>query len=115
MTGNKILTLLQEIIDNIVRIETITKKITYEKFLEDDETYLATIEMIEKISAAGKDVPTIVRVRYSLIPWNEISGLRQAVNHGNLGTDPVKVWSVATDYLQVLKPQLEQMIEEYCR
>jgi uncharacterized protein with HEPN domain len=115
MTGNKILKSLQEIIDYIAQIENITKKTTYEKFLEDDESYLATVEIIEKISTAGKSVPTIVRVRYSLIPWNEISGLRQTVNHGNLGTDPIKVWTVATEYLQILKPQLEQMIEEYCR
>jgi uncharacterized protein with HEPN domain len=115
MTGSKILNSLQEILDHIARIEGLTKEITYEKFLEDDDSYLATVENIEKIANAGKNVPTIVRVRYSLIPWNEIAALRQTVNRGNLGTDPVKVWSVATDYLQVLKPQLEQMIKEYGR
>lgn len=113
MSGQKILAVLREMLNNITRIEALTKNITYETFIDDDETYLATVECIERIAQAGAGVPTIVRAKYALIPWNRIAGLRQAINKANLGTDPVKVWEVSTDYLQVLKPQLEQMIKEY--
>lgn len=113
MGGQKILTVLREILDNISQIEELTKSITYDTFIDDDETYLATVECIERIATAGMSIPTIVRAKYSLIPWTKIGALRQTINKANLGTDPVKVWTVATDYLQVLKPQLEQMIKEY--
>jgi uncharacterized protein with HEPN domain len=113
MSGQKIITILKDILDNIYQIEKLTKNLAYDNFIDDDETYLATVECIERIANAGMSVPTIVRAKYSLIPWSKIAAVRQIVNKANLGTDPVKVWEVATDYLQVLKPQLEQMIKEY--
>lgn len=113
MKGKNIPVLLQEMLDNINRIRLLTNEFTYEDFLDNDKTYIATVECIKKISDAAERIPTIVRVKYTFISWNTIAGLFATVNRPDLGTDPVKVWKVATEYLPVTKSQIEQMIDEY--
>jgi len=112
MKGRNIPVLLQEIVDNINYIRQLTKGITYEEFLNNDPVYIATIESITKISGAAEQMPTIVRVKHSLIPWNAIAGLSAGIRSTGPGTDPVKVWKAATEYLPGIKPQIEQMLDE---
>lgn len=112
MKGRNIPVLLQEIVDNINHIRQLTKEITYEEFLDNDLAYIATVECIKKISGAAEQIPTIVRVKHSLIPWETIAGLFAGILGTEPGTDPVKVWKAATEYLPSIKPRIEQMLDE---
>ena len=112
MKGRNIPVLLQEIVDNINHIRQLTKEISYEEFLDNDLAYIATMECIKKISGAAEQIPTIVRVKHSLIPWDVTAGLFAGVRSTDTGTDPVKVWKAATEYLPAIKPRIEQMLDE---
>jgi uncharacterized protein with HEPN domain len=111
--GRNIPVLLQEIVDNINRIRELTKEITYNEFLENDLAYIGTTECIKKISEASEQMPTIVRVKHTLIPWTGLAGLYAGISQTDLGTDPVQVWKAGTEYLPGIKPRVKQMLEEY--
>jgi len=113
MKGRNIPILLQEIVDNINNIRQLTIEITYEDFVNNDLAYIATIECIKKISDAAEQIPTIVRVKHSLIPWTALAGLYTEIHKSGLGTDPVRVWKTATEYLPGLKPRIAQMLDEF--
>lgn len=113
MKGRNIPILLQEIVDNINRTRQLTKEITYEDFVDNDLAYIATTECIKKISEASEQMPTIVRVKHSLIPWTALAGLDAGIRKTDLGTDPVSVWKIATEYLPGIKPRIEQMLDEF--
>ena len=112
MKGRNIPILLEEIVDNINSSRQLTKEITYEEFVDNDLAYIATIECIKKISDAAEQMPTIVRVKHSLIPWSALAGLYAGTRKTDLGTDPVSVWKIATEYLPGLKPRMIQMLDE---
>jgi len=113
MKGRNIPILLEEIVDNINHIRQLTKEITYEEFVNNDLAYIATIECIKKISDAAEQMPTIVRVKHSLIPWTALTGLYAGIRKTDLGTDPLSVWKIATEYLTGLKPRIVQMLDEF--
>ena len=110
MKGRNIPILLEEIVDNINRSRQLTKEITYEEFVNNDLAYIATIECIKKISDAAEQMPTIVRVKHSLIPWSALAGLYAGIRKTDLGTDPVSVWKIAAEYLPGIKPRIVQML-----
>ncbi|GAB6285604.1 MAG: DUF86 domain-containing protein [Methanoregula sp.] len=113
MKGRHISILLKEILDNINRIRQLTNAVTYEELLDDDTKYIAIVECIKKISAAVEQIPTIVRVKQTLIPWTALAGLTGAISRPDLGTSPETVWKIATEYLPGLKPRIEQMYDEF--
>jgi len=113
MKGRNIPILLKEIVDNINHIRQLTQEITYEDLLDDDTTYITTVECIKKIAGAAEQMPTIVRVKHSLIPWNTLASLTTAIGRPDLGTNPETVWKMATEYLPAIKPRIEQMFDEF--
>jgi uncharacterized protein with HEPN domain len=113
MKGRNIPILLNEILDNINRIRQLTQEITYEDLLDDDTTYITTVECIKMIAGAAEQMPTIVRVKHSLIPWNILAGMTAAISRQDLGTNPETVWKIATEYLPGIKPRIDQMFNEF--
>ncbi|MCX6689084.1 MAG: DUF86 domain-containing protein [Methanoregula sp.] len=113
MKGKNIPILLKDIVDNINHIRQLTQEITYEDLLDDDTTYITTVECIKKIAGAAEQIPTIVRVKHSLIPWTTLTGLTTTISRQDLGTNPETVWKLATEYLPGIKPRIEQMYDEF--
>jgi uncharacterized protein with HEPN domain len=113
MKGRNIPILLKEIVDNINHIRQLTQEISYEDLLDDDTKYITTVECIKKIAFAAEQVPTIVRVKHSLIPWNALVNLTTEISRPDLGTNPEAVWKLATEYLPGIKPRIEQMFDEF--
>lgn len=103
---------LNDILENIGRIERFTKGISYEQFRADEKTYFATLQCVEIIGEAAKHIPASVRSHHPEVPWNDMAGMRDKLIHSYFGTDPLSVWKVVSDDLRDLKPLIEKAVKD---
>ncbi|MGA2104687.1 DUF86 domain-containing protein [Methanoregula sp.] len=104
--------LLREILAEMIRISQLTSCRQYEDFYRDEKDYASLAGSLKIISERVRHVPTIIRVKYALIPWNELSELEEKIT----GTDPVNrpklLWKIATETLPRIRPVLENLEKE---
>ncbi len=65
------------ILDAILEIEEYTKKITFEKFQQNNMMQNACIRLLEVIGEASNHITENIREQYPEIEWREITDLRK--------------------------------------
>jgi len=103
--------LLQDIMDEIERIERFTSSLSFEEFKKDDLVYYATLRCLEIIGEAVKALPEDLKGRYD-VEWRKIAGLRDVIIHGYFGIDPEIIWDVVKRKIPELKVVVEAMLAE---
>lgn len=103
---------VKDILDAIDKIEEFIGNMEYGEFIQDDKTSTAVVKKIEIIGEAIKNIPRDVRVKYKVIPWKDIVGMRNKITHAYFGIDYEIVWNVVKEKLPALKIQVEQVLKE---
>ena len=83
MSGRNTLELLNGILTGITTISQLTEGYQYEDFLRDEPTYAKVTASVRSIDEMAHQIPTIIRVKYALLPWKELSALEEAVAHAD--------------------------------
>ena len=104
--------LLQEILDEIERIERFTSDVSLEDFTSDDMVYYATLRCLEIIGEAVKGLPKDLREAHQEIDWRKIAGLRDIITHAYFGIDPEIIWDVVKRKTPELKAVVNSMLFE---
>lgn len=99
---------LKDIKDALEKIEKFTVGLDFESFVKDDKTTFAVIRALEIMGEAARKVPKSVRTRYTIIPWQDMAGMRDKLIHDYFGVDLRVVWKT----LQIDLPPLKRIIEE---
>jgi uncharacterized protein with HEPN domain len=86
---------LQNIVDNLVKVENFVEGMDFEEFLEDEKTCYSVIWALEIIGEAVKKVPAAVRRRNPRVPWKDMAGMRYRLIHGYFGVDNEILWKTA--------------------
>jgi uncharacterized protein with HEPN domain len=102
---------LRDIIEMMGKIETFTRGIDFDDFVQDDKTYLAVVQALEIIGEAAKHISPALRNRYPHVPWKRMAGMRDRLVHAYFGTDAKIVWETATALIPTLKPQVVQVFD----
>jgi uncharacterized protein with HEPN domain len=102
---------LRDIIEMMSKIETFTREIDFDVFVQDDKTYLAVVQALEIIGEAAKHISPALRKRYPHVPWKRMAGMRDKLIHAYFGTDAKVVWETATGLIPTLKPQVVQVLD----
>ena len=89
----------RDIIERMNKIETFTRGIDFDVFVQDDKTYLAVVRALEIIGEAAKHILPALRKRYPHVPWKRMAGMRDKLIHAYFGTDAKVVWKTATAML----------------
>lgn len=103
---------IRHIADAIARIERYVGDIDdYEVFCSDEKTHDAVIRQLEIIGEASKRVSSDSRAKAVLIPWKDMSGMRDKLIHDYFGVDLFAVWKAAKEDVPVLKKEISGMLK----
>lgn len=102
---------LQDILDAMLAIEQFVEGISFDEFKTDDKTSSAVIRKFEIIGEAAKQIPEEIRNKYPLIPWKEMSGLRDRLIHFYFGIKYELVWYTIKDVIPQVKPAIQEILK----
>lgn len=93
---------LQDILDAIAAIEKYTNR-GRQVFDNEELIQVWIIYHLQIIGEAANDLSKVLKNQYSVIPWQQIIGLRNLLVHEYFRIDKQLVWDIATKDLPLLK------------
>jgi uncharacterized protein with HEPN domain len=78
---------LHDIIKSAEKILSHTNNLSFETFSEDEWTLDAVVRNFTIIGEAAKNIPEEVKLKYPVIPWLDISDMRNILVHQYFGID----------------------------
>ncbi len=103
---------LEHIRDAIARIRLYMDGVSREAFFRNPEKQDAVIRQLEIVGEASRHLQESLRIRYNMIPWRAIIGMRNRISHDYLNVDLSIVWDVVTTDLTNLEEQIQQILKE---
>jgi uncharacterized protein with HEPN domain len=101
---------LEDLLLAMNRIGEYIEGISFVDFKKDYKTVDTVIRNFEIIGEASKNLPEIIKEKYSDVPWGEMYLLRNKVSHEYFGIDYVIIWDLAVNYLPENKKQIEKIL-----
>jgi len=103
---------LTHILNSIIKIEKITRELSYGQYLEDWIKQDAIIRNFEIIGEASKQIDEDFKLKYYEVPWKYASGMRNYLIHEYFNVDYDEVWKTLKQDLPAFKIQIEQIIKD---
>ena len=102
--------LVQDIIDAIARIQGYVHDLSLDEFQQDRKTLDAVERNFIIIGEASGQMPRQVRDKFPLVPWRDMSDMRNYVAHNYWGIEVQQVW----DTIHLDLPGLVPMLKKRC-
>ncbi len=106
------LVFIKHIMEAIELIESFSKEINRDVFLEDKMKQSAIIRQLEIIGESSKNIPESYKNRYPSIPWHEMAGMRDKLIHNYFGVDLNLVYDIVKKEIPKLKIKIKRIISE---
>lgn len=103
---------LEHIMDSIRAIESFTYGIKEDDFYQNREKFDAVVRNLEIIGEASRHIDEEFRSKYSIIPWREITGMRDNLIHEYFGVDKVEVWHTIKNDIPELKKNIKYLLTQ---
>ena len=102
---------LQHILDAILEIESYTRQVSFDDFVENSMMRFASIKQLEIIGEAANSLTDEFKRRFSNIEWRTIIGLRNILVHHYFGIDDNVVWRIIQKDIPELKMKVVEIVE----
>ena len=103
---------LRHIYDECTFLQTKYNENTFESFNNDRVLMYAVCRSLEIIGEATKNVSDELRIKYPLVEWKKMAGIRDKIIHDYLGVDYEVVWKTIEDKIPSLQEWMEIIIEK---
>ena len=103
---------LKHIADECAYIISVTGNLSKDEFLNDETLKRATIRSLEIIGEATKKIPADFKVKWDLIQWKNMAGMRDRLIHDYLGINYSIVWDVIKNKIPELSKQIQEVLSE---
>jgi len=103
---------IKDILQNMRDAGEFIQGLSYGQFVADKRTFNAVVRSLEVIGEAAKNVPDEIRVKYPLVPWKEMAGMRDKVIHFYFGVDQEAIWITVKDRMPAIRPLIEQILKD---
>lgn len=94
---------LEDILENIARIERFTASLDAESFPNDEEALFAVQYALLVISEAARRLGDDAERLCPDVPWREIRGIGNWLRHGYDRIDPTVIWNTVQNDLRPLQ------------
>jgi uncharacterized protein with HEPN domain len=98
---------LEDILENIDRIEEYTSGYDYARFLRDRLCRDAVERCLLRIPEAAKKLEGLVEILAPDIPWSNIRAVGNVLRHEYDDVDQAIIWKIVTDGLPPLRSAVE--------
>jgi len=85
---------------------------SFEGFYSDEEKKRAVVRSLEIIGEATKNIPVDFKLKWTIVEWKQMSGMRDRLIHDYFGVDYYIVWDVVRNKIPGLKESIESIIKE---
>ncbi|MHA1519145.1 MAG: HepT-like ribonuclease domain-containing protein [Promethearchaeota archaeon] len=106
------MTYIDDILESIELIFEYTKDISENDFSQNQLIQDAVCRRIEIIGESVKNIPSDVRLKYNIIPWKKIAGMRDILTHAYFNVIAKRIWNVIINDLSSLKQQVLEIKQE---
>ena len=101
---------LQHILDAIQRIESYTRGVTKEKYMQDGLLQDGVVRQLEIIGEASNKLSEEFKEKHSVIPWGQIIGLRNRIVHAYFDINLEVTWDITEEDIPELKTQITRIL-----
>ncbi len=102
----------QHILDETTYIITSSTGLDKTAFVKDETLKRAYVRSIEVIGEAVKQLPDVVRQKYSAIEWRAMAGMRDRLIHNYFGVDYDIVWDVVVNKIPALDSEIRVILNQ---
>ncbi len=103
---------MQDMLDNMAKVQRIAKGITMEELIANLEKDWALRYGLLAIGEAANRVPRKIRKLYPYLPWDDIIKLRNAVAHGYDRMMYTQIWKAIEEDIPRNEPRVAQMLAD---
>lgn len=101
---------LGDMLEAMERIVEYIGGLTRESSMSDRKTQDAVVRNLEVVGEATKALPADWRNRYPDIPWKGLAGVRDKMIHHYFGLNYDVIWTIASEEIPVLLPQVLEVL-----
>lgn len=101
---------IQDMIDNMARVQRFVAGITLDELIANDEKDYAVRFALQTIGEAANRIPREIQQMYPQIPWKDIIGMRHAMAHGYDRMVYEKVWTTIHEAIPRDEPLIAEML-----
>ena len=99
--------LVDDILQSAIKIKIYSKDLSFDEFIKDGKTFDAVVRNFTIIGEASNRIDNDIKMKFPLIDWNEIRGLRNTIVHEYFGIDNQILWEIIENELDYLIENLE--------
>lgn len=103
---------LEDILDEVDGIRSVTAGLTFAEFDRDWATLRATQHALLIISEAVKNLPADLKARRPEIPWDSIRALGNFLRHEYASIDNARIWNIVEEHLAPLEAAARALLAE---
>jgi uncharacterized protein with HEPN domain len=101
---------LKHIADECAYLLSVSKDLSKNDFLDNETLKRAVIRSLEIIGEATKKIPADFKVKWNLIQWKNMAGMRDRLIHDYMGVNYSIVWDVFKNKIPVLYDQVIEVL-----
>lgn len=101
---------IYDMLDNIGHAREATADLSFDTYLEQRITQLATERSIGIISEASRHLPADLKAAAPEVPWQKIAGMGNVLRHDYCEVAPEIIWNVVQNDLAPLEAALRRML-----
>lgn len=99
--------LVDDILQSAIKIKIYSKDLSFDELMSDGKTFDAVVRNFTIIGEASNRIDNDIKIKFPLIDWDEIRGLRNRIVHEYFGIDNQILWEIIENELDYLIENLE--------
>ena len=103
---------LKHIADECSYLLSINPDLKKDDFLDNETLKRAIVRSLEIIGEATKKIPADFKVKWNLIKWKNMAGMRDRLIHDYIGVNYSIVWDVFKNKIPELSAQIQIVLNE---